>query len=102
MNDKATRRAVREAAKLYFATIDKAKIKLGQMGFAYPGGDTCPSDVVRGLASMMMRMTPESSSERLAYVWLELWLTAAADMLPAHLLPSDMPPPPWKGEEATQ
>ena len=79
------RAAVDDEHRAMMATVGRGNESLRQMGLGYPGGDSCPTMVLRGLAKLRMRLgvMPDADTEEAsALQWIDHWLDAGASMLP--------------------
>jgi len=84
-----TAAAVRDEMRAMKATIGRGRRALTQMGLGYPGGDSCPAMVIRGLAKLRCELgmgDPEGEyrdpEETAALQWIDHWLDPGKDMLP--------------------
>jgi len=63
------------------ARVDRGRAALRARGLSYPGGDSCSSAEVRGLASLLTRvddLDDYTDDERAALRWLRMWVDAGA------------------------
>lgn len=89
MAKKDTKKAVTEEAQRMLR-IESGRANLLQRDLPFPGGDECPSAVVRGLGEIVLLLRElhdmhawnRSDDEQMAMQWLELWVDAGAAMLP--------------------
>lgn len=63
------------------AHVRRGQLWLRKRDFGYPGGDSCPPEVVRGLARLLLKAQPSTAEERAAWSWCASWVEAGWAML---------------------
>lgn len=73
------------------ARVDRGRAELWARDLPYPGGDACPSQVVKGLAKLTAYLAQygtwmaDDGECHMALAWIMVWVDAGAAMLPEEL-----------------